>query len=325
MKILSIPDVHQTLHWKKAVAEYFEQADKVVFLGDYNDSHGEPEVAGLLADENLREIIKLKLENPDKVILLIGNHDLHYLLEGKRGSEFQREMYPIFHNTFKEYKHLFQIAVELDGWLFSHAGLSNTWLALMYNKYPELSNLSNIDLANELLQRESEWLWYIDSYEDMWGTGNARIEGPCWIRPESLLVDSVYDNMVVGHTGYAHKKPFCIHYKDIQLMCLDSQDKDVYYLLDTENPPEFFDLATLARQQKDETKKEQDLKSIAGNVQKELRDELGVSKAEFKEMLTKTNSGFMWNDETAEDYKLRVMEVLREKFGGFKDDIRRTE
>ncbi len=51
--------------------------DKLVFLGDYFDSK-----TGVSIREQLDifdYLTALKLQNPERVILLTGNHDLHYI------------------------------------------------------------------------------------------------------------------------------------------------------------------------------------------------------------------------------------------------------
>ena len=66
-------DVHGLSRWKEIVNE--NPDCRYIFLGDYIDPY-EPVPRALLLD-NLNEIIQLKKEQPDHVILLFGNHDLH--------------------------------------------------------------------------------------------------------------------------------------------------------------------------------------------------------------------------------------------------------
>ena len=49
--------------------------DKVVFLGDYVDSFT---ISNIASYENLKDIIRLKKRDPNKVVLLLGNHDIQY-------------------------------------------------------------------------------------------------------------------------------------------------------------------------------------------------------------------------------------------------------
>ena len=72
-KINVIPDIHCKNIWKKFIQE---TSDLIVFLGDYVDSftHSNTEMIN-----NLNDIIQFKLDNTDKVITLLGNHDIAYL------------------------------------------------------------------------------------------------------------------------------------------------------------------------------------------------------------------------------------------------------
>lgn len=75
-KILIIPDVHGRVFWKDACAKHLDECEKVVFLGDYLDPYGDEENAPTRKEsmKSLDDIIELKRNNMDKVILLMGNH-----------------------------------------------------------------------------------------------------------------------------------------------------------------------------------------------------------------------------------------------------------
>ena len=75
-KIAIIPDVHGRKFWRRVVEE---DADKIIFLGDYGDPYGSEEISHKDALIELEEIIRFQEENPNKVVLLLGNHDAHYL------------------------------------------------------------------------------------------------------------------------------------------------------------------------------------------------------------------------------------------------------
>ncbi|BDA77803.1 serine/threonine protein phosphatase [Leptospira kobayashii] len=122
--IISIGDIHGRSVWKNINPAEFE---KIVFVGDYVDSYD-------LSDEeiiqNLEEIIRFKLTNLDKVVLLLGNHDLMYLypkvpnffMGGYRNS-YAKPLQSIFLNSVS----LFQIAYQYDHFLWTHAGVNRGW------------------------------------------------------------------------------------------------------------------------------------------------------------------------------------------------------
>lgn len=72
---LIIPDVHGRDFWKDAANRF---PGNIVFLGDYLDPYP---LEGISPDEaftNFQEILSFKKANPDRVTLLLGNHDLQY-------------------------------------------------------------------------------------------------------------------------------------------------------------------------------------------------------------------------------------------------------
>ena len=120
-----IGDVHGSTFWKKAVEE--NPDCRYIFLGDYLDPY--EYVPDELLVENLKEIIQLKKEKSDDVILLLGNHDLHYFCldipgsSGRYNSRISEEVSALF----KDNLHLFTYAVQEDTRIFVHAGISQSW------------------------------------------------------------------------------------------------------------------------------------------------------------------------------------------------------
>ena len=75
--MLVIPDIHGRSFWKKVVEEHFNEASKIIFLGDYLDPYiGWEDITRKQAIANFDEIIKFKSDNNDKVVLLLGNHKI---------------------------------------------------------------------------------------------------------------------------------------------------------------------------------------------------------------------------------------------------------
>ena len=107
MKILINPDIHGRVFWKYSI-EHKDEFDKIIFLGDYLDAYS----PDLLVNEkdNFKEIIQFKKDNLDKVILLLGNHDCHYInskiLHSSRYNPFKASIY---HKLFNDNLHLFQL------------------------------------------------------------------------------------------------------------------------------------------------------------------------------------------------------------------------
>ncbi len=124
MKIISIGDIHGRTDWQVIDPE---QYDHIVFVGDYCDSStfsDEEEIA------NLTNIIEFKKRHPEKVRLLLGNHDLHYIYYPYfRCGRYRPTTQPTLTPLFQENENLFEIAFQVGRTLWTHAGISNAWLA----------------------------------------------------------------------------------------------------------------------------------------------------------------------------------------------------
>lgn len=73
MKIVVLGDIHGRLIWSDIIEK--ENPDKVIFLGDYISTHEDISAEQQLS--NLEDILNYKEENPDKVVLLRGNHKIN--------------------------------------------------------------------------------------------------------------------------------------------------------------------------------------------------------------------------------------------------------
>ena len=72
MKTAIIGDIHGRTLWERLNINNF---DKLIFIGDYFDSHNE--INGRHILDNFNNIVNLKSKNREDVILLFGNHDYH--------------------------------------------------------------------------------------------------------------------------------------------------------------------------------------------------------------------------------------------------------
>ncbi len=81
----------------------------------------------------LEEIIDFKQKNMNKVILIIGNHDAHYLYdEIQICSRYDFKNSHKYKSLYRKNKNLFQYCYQYNNKLFTHAGISNGWIDL-YN------------------------------------------------------------------------------------------------------------------------------------------------------------------------------------------------
>jgi len=127
-RILSCGDIHGRTFWKLID---INQYDYIIFVGDYVDSfpYNDVQILG-----NLLDIIELKKTYPDKVVLLLGNHDIQYMFldEGFGCSGFRPSMAATLKHVFKDNKRLFQMAFQINDYIWTHAGIADKWYD--YNK-----------------------------------------------------------------------------------------------------------------------------------------------------------------------------------------------
>jgi len=123
-KIVIIPDVHGRTFWRTVLDN---TENKIIFLGDYTDPY---EYEGITDEDALREfedIIRFKKRNMDRVILLLGNHDLGYIYPIFATCRHSNKYFMRFHNMFMQNFSLFQIAHQEGDILFTHAGVTKDW------------------------------------------------------------------------------------------------------------------------------------------------------------------------------------------------------
>lgn len=199
-----IGDIHGRKVWQQLVRE-----DAVnIFMGDYLDPyHGEGIVAGEDDYNNLQEIIRFKKEHPE-TILLLGNHDLHYVWE-ESYSRRARKKEHIQRNKacFRDNFHLFQMAYAIGKRiLVTHAGVTKPWCELAGVPL----GLSTFDLAETLnnMVKDDNKLHCFTARSSMAGaTGDTPTASPVWVRPDVLREHGQLVNpdgkiivQAVGHT-----------------------------------------------------------------------------------------------------------------------------
>lgn len=204
MRVLQISDVHGRDLWKEQVEKY--DFDHCVFTGDYLDSF---DIDGETQYKNFLEIIDFKRANPDKVTLLVGNHDVSYMDAYCQCSGYQNNKAYDFKILLLElYKNKEIQACKIMGYyLFVHAGITKTW----FKKYKiaELMEALNCDLeeaVNEFFYTRIDAFCFEDAPNNIpvhaiSYYGDNVWQSPLWVRPESLVKDKIEGfTQVVGHT-----------------------------------------------------------------------------------------------------------------------------
>ena len=216
-KILIVPDVHGRTFWHQA-KELVDRVDQIVFLGDYLDPYPHEGISFDEAFEEFNEILEFKKEYPDLVTLLVGNHDMHYIIDefmncSRRNMEMQDQLHELYNSNLDLLK---LIHTEGD-WLFSHAGVYKNWM----DKYE--FTLDDLNLQTFL---NSHW----PALEDLsWYRGGDNSVGSCiWADIRESVNYGLIPNykQVVGHTQL-NEKP----YISDKIACLDVRR---CFILDTE-------------------------------------------------------------------------------------------
>ena len=130
-EILIVPDVHGRDFWK-VVKEY--PNSPIVFLGDYVAPYEDYDgISKREAIEMFKEVLKFRKENPERVTLLLGNHDASYIIgadmcRNRIDYENYDEIRKLFWDKDNEFQ--FTLAKEINGkkFLFSHAGYTKDWI-----------------------------------------------------------------------------------------------------------------------------------------------------------------------------------------------------
>ena len=206
-KLIVLGDIHGRPIWKEILKKYKNEDCIFIFIGDYFDSYYYN-----LGDQlfNFNEILEFKKANPDKVILLWGNHDHLYLhqtpdkifISGYQGDEACHQINYVLSKNYD----LLQAAYSYNDTLFTHAGVSITWLkGVSYLLKTEMPDFTAKDIAQYVnyAWNETTYLFNYISGSDPYG--NNDFQSPIWIRPQALMKcnQDIKKNLIqiVGHTN----------------------------------------------------------------------------------------------------------------------------
>lgn len=199
MKIITIGDIHGRSFWKFILQS--QKWDEAVIMSDFFDSFNNFSKAEEIY--NFKELIHYKRTCGKKLIVLIGNHDMAYMpktVDPFMGG-WDAKAYPDVAKELLESSKDMQMAYMKDNLLFTHAGVSETFLkSLGYigSDYTDISSFINMK-------------WRISPEEFMMkrggqGEGDEIYQSCTWIRPKSLMRDSKNIKksgivQIVGHTN----------------------------------------------------------------------------------------------------------------------------
>jgi hypothetical protein len=204
--IISIGDLHGLSVWKEMIfGDKYEKwragediklkFDKIVFVGDYFDSR---EVSNVEMKQNILDLIHLKETLGNRVVLLLGNHDIQYIDRKHRCSGLRAEMWHDFHDIMRRYSDLFQVAYQYEDILWTHAGLT----AGSWKNFKSFLDKNNIKYGNyaEGLNAVYEMNYAPLFYIGFARGGSSQFPGIFWADKGELLKDPELVTQIVGHT-----------------------------------------------------------------------------------------------------------------------------
>lgn len=240
MKILVIPDIHG--NWINTIQHIIDNknsVDKIVTLGDYFDDFDE-KLNGKIMIDGFKKLIELKKSEPEKFELLLGNHCLSYISDPNvSGHHYQYAS--AYRKLIMDNLEYLNIITEISGYYFSHAGVSTVWYKWFLNgdrKKQIIKNWNELKTPVEKINAvfHSGLFGYFD-YNNQGGDsgdGDSVLQGPLWIRPNSLLKCPFFDKQIVGHTEVLLNVPYTIKIKNKIIVLTDTSNHNGWFILDTE-------------------------------------------------------------------------------------------
>lgn len=234
MKRVIIGDIHGHSSWRDIYDK--EQPDQVIILGDYCDSFCITAEDQIINFNNLMETKKLHEESHGKnsFITLLGNHDFHYIKSDhihEKYSGWKSHTLELMGGALLEAIDGERLSIcyvdYKNNIIFSHAGISNTWLTKRCNKC-SLDNVNSLSFEY--------FTFSYKGYGDCFGS--SIWNGPLWIRPNGLKDDPVLneDNkpftQIVGHTyGKTYREYKYSYYKDDPNILIVIDCMPFYYMV----------------------------------------------------------------------------------------------
>lgn len=195
MKILVLGDTHGKTLWKEIINK--ENPNLIIFLGDYVTTHHDETPEEQI--HNLLSILRYKEARPESVILLRGNHDMQMLgYYWAECSGFDSKLYELMTGIKDQFlertQWLYAYQFGDKFFVFSHAGVSNTW-------FENVKNITNVSCIVDINNLEPSELFGFTP-DSPWDCYGESVTQPCtWIRPGSLITDMPEGIIqVVGHT-----------------------------------------------------------------------------------------------------------------------------
>lgn len=200
MKNVVIPDLHGSFAWKNINPENYY---KIIFVADYFDSKNKDNETIF---KNFEEVIALKKKWGDKVVLLLGNHDIQYrYLDAPICTGYDSKGIFTYSPSLVDNWNLFQYAYQDEKYLITHAGVCKDWLAFFKEQTCDvIGDFSNTEIADHInMVKDSRFeplLWKVCGSRQVIQTPVNG--GPLWLGKPRLIANALEDvQQIVGHTA----------------------------------------------------------------------------------------------------------------------------
>ena len=193
MNILTIGDLHGHKDWKKSDPE---EQDLIIFLGDYIDSF---RLSDRQILKNLEEIIAYKTAYPEKIQLLLGNHEISYLYRQYGASGYRYAIGEKVSKILNANSGLFRIAFQLKNYLWTHAGIEAGYYERSIRPFEDAKD-ENLAASLERLFREMHTPIF-EVGPERGGADGSAVGGPFWLHSNRLVKNPLPAyHQIVGHT-----------------------------------------------------------------------------------------------------------------------------
>jgi len=217
MKYRVIGDIHGRDNWHKLIKP-FNKNTMYIFVGDYTDPYygEERDVTYEKMVEEIKFMLKFKKKHKDNVILLLGNHDMQYIIKESETYRFDKKHCQELFKLFEDNKDLFHgVAYNIGNkYMITHSGIANKWfhnnIGQYFGEYTKdaytLDKISNH--INKLWENNVETFTFDKNVTHIYDSdGSSESHSPVWIRPYALWDHNLFGFngdvvQVIGHTRY---------------------------------------------------------------------------------------------------------------------------
>ena len=202
MKYLFVGDIHNKLYIFDDVERLDKEHnfDKVIFMGDYVDDWNTDNHNSL---ETLDRVFKLKESNPDKYVLLVGNHEISYLGHPCSGHKYLLDI--IVEQKLKENLDKLDLYATVEcgkrKYVCTHAGITNDYIHNVLGgekNWEYILNDFNKDFNKYVNPSAIAYLAICSGFRG----GNSDFSSFVWCDSRELVncKDPIIPYQIVGHT-----------------------------------------------------------------------------------------------------------------------------